>query len=120
MLAGDVLATSSIRLLADSPVQRGLVVEPPRRIARSLQESPAMAAAGRSTMHYDQVERLILLNWCELFPDASRRRTASDRRAPDLAARTPGRGVAGGSCCRQSCALRPLRAGIGHAEPGCF
>src|SRR5882672_5041380 len=85
------------------------VVEPPRRIARSLQENPAMTIAGRSTTHYDQVEFLILLTRCELFPHASRRRTASSRPSP--AARASGIGVA---------ALRSLRAGIARAEPRCL
>src|SRR5712691_10540301 len=82
-----------------------LVVKPPPRIARSRQENPAMATAGRSTTHYDQIELLIPLTLCELFPHASRRRTASSRPAPALAARTSGLGVAGAPCARQSCAL---------------
>src|SRR5882672_7301475 len=94
------------------------VVEPPRRIARSLQENPAMTIAGRSTAHYDQVESLILLTLCGRSPHASRRRTASSRPAP--AARASGLGVAGAACCKQSCALRSLRAGIARAEPRCL
>src|SRR6267378_4870186 len=96
------------------------VVEPPRRIARSLQENPAMTIAGRRTTHYDQIELLILLTLCELFPHASRRRTASSRPAPALAARTSGPGGAAAPCCKQSCALRSFRAGIARAEPGCL
>src|SRR3989442_11848923 len=96
------------------------VVEPPRRIARSLQENPAMTIAGRSTTHYDQIELLILLTRCELFPHASRRRTASSQAAPALAARTSRPGVGGAPFCKQSCALRSFRAGIARAEPGCL
>src|SRR2546427_11514532 len=79
-----------------------------------------MATADRSSTHYDQVELLILLTLCELFPHASRRRTASSRPAPALAARTSRLGVGGAPFCKQSCALRSLRAGIAHAEPGCL
>src|SRR5437879_366797 len=53
-------------------------------------------------------------------PYARRRRTASSRPAPALAARTSGPGVAGAPCCEQCCALRSLRAGIARAEPRCL
>src|SRR5205809_8130282 len=78
-----------------------------------------MATADRSSTHYDQVELLILLTLCELFPHASRRRTASSRPAPALAARTSSLGVGGAPFCKHSCALASLRAGIAGADPGC-
>src|SRR2546422_2850053 len=114
------LAPSDYSRSRSSRRQR-LVVEPPLRIARSLQENPAMAIAGRSTGHYDQVELSIPLTRCGRFhPHASRRRTASSRPAPALAARTSRLGVGGAPCCKQSCALRSFRAGIARAEPGCL